>query len=89
MPKVSNAPTVTQDQDYQVMLKVLNELKAFWVAQLKESKIDEVKFSRLALVALTQWASIVAVDIGMSAEQFTNVCKANFIASYEKAPKFG
>lgn len=88
MPKANGPTPIASDEDYQIMLKTLEAMQAFWIQQVKESGIDEVKFSRLGLVAVTQWASIVAVDIGMSLEQFGAVCQANYKTSYAKAPRF-
>lgn len=88
MPKANGPTPIASDEDYQIMLKTLEAMRAFWIQQVRESGIDEVKFSRLGLVAITQWASIVAVDLGMSHEQFSAVCQANYKTSYAKAPRF-
>lgn len=93
MPKTSNGhspvPTPEQEADYALSMKMLQDIRVFWAEQSAIKTVDEVKFYRLGVVALTQWASILGVDIGMTTEQFTNVCRANFEHAYAKSPKFG
>jgi hypothetical protein len=53
-----------------------------------ESRVDPVRFAQLSVVALTQVAAIIGVDVGMTLDQFLAVSKANFEQAYVKAPKF-
>lgn len=90
MPKKTNKPPEpAPTPEYLLTVKLLNEFRQLWADQLKESGVSSVLFSRLSLVALTQVAAIVAVDVGMTPEQFLAVCRANFNEAYSKAPKFG
>ena len=93
MPKTINGnsqkPTTEQETDYALSVKMLGDIRDFWMEQAASSKLDQVKLYRLGVVAFSQWASILGVDVGMNVEQFTNVCRANFQAAYDKAPKFG
>lgn len=74
-------------------LRVHNELyKAIvkdWVKARSETKEDGLLFTQMSVVALSQYASVLAVDLGMSEEQFVSVCRSNFSEAYERAPKFG
>ncbi len=88
MPKVK-APEPEQSPDYLLTQKLINEFRQFWVDKMKEEGGSQVRFSRLSVLALTQVASIVAVDVGMNHDQFTAVCLANFKEAYKRAPKFG
>ncbi len=90
MPKkTTKLPEAKPTPEYLLTVKLLNEFRQLWVDQMKESGVSAVLYSRLSLVALTQMAAIVGVDIGMTPEQFINVCRANFNEAYSKAPKFG
>ena len=93
MPKTINGnsqkPTSEQESDYALSVKMLGDIRDFWMEQTADSTLDQAKLYRLGVVAFSQWASILGVDLGMNVEQFTNVCRANFQAAYEKAPKFG
>jgi hypothetical protein len=59
-----------------------------WQLNQKPSELDPVKYSRLSVVSLTWLASVVAVDVHLTEEQFLDVCRANFREAYAKAPKF-
>ncbi len=93
MPKAINGhsqkPTTEQEVDYALSVKMLGDIRDFWMEQATSSTIDQAKLYRLGVIAFSQWASILGVDIGMNVEQFTNVCRANFQAAYDKSPKFG
>jgi hypothetical protein len=94
MPKTTNgndpAPTPEQQADYALGIKMLNEIREFWMGQqAADPTLDQVKLYRIGVVAFSQWASILGVDVGMTVEQFTNVCRANFETAYDRAPKFG
>lgn len=91
MPKATTKPTTTEEQgpDYEAVTKMLAEYRESWNKQFTESGMDAVKFSRLSVVALTQIAAIVAVDVGMTVDQFSNVCRAQFTEAHKRAPRFG
>lgn len=93
MPKAINGnpqkPTPEQEADYALSVKMLNDIRNFWMEQATGSTLDQVRLYRLGVVAFSQWAAILGVDVGMTVEQFTNVCRANFQQAYDKAPKFG
>lgn len=84
MPKIE----ADDDPKYILTKKLVSEFMKTWHEQNKESGVDEVLFSQLSVVALSQVAAIIGVDIGMRAEQFSNVCQANFKQAYDIAPKF-
>lgn len=86
MPKAVSETELSPD--YVLFNKLLNEYRQCWVDQMKESGVSQVHYSRLSVVALTQLAAIAAVDVGMTPEQFTNVCRANFEQAYKQAPRF-
>jgi hypothetical protein len=77
------------EADMQLAAGLLHALKGAWLAHLKESGAAQIRHARLTVVAATQLAAIIGVDIGMTADQFANVCKANFDEAYRRAPKFG
>lgn len=90
MPKItSKEQKVVQSPEFVLTTKLINEFRQLWIDQMKESGVSQVLYSRLSLVALTQVAAIAGVDVGMSVEQFTDVCRANFEQAYDRAPKFG
>jgi hypothetical protein len=74
--------------EYELFTKLLTEFRQVWLDHLKESGADPVKFSQLSVLALSQFAAIVAVDINMHPKQFEAVCNANFKTAHDKAPKF-
>lgn len=74
--------------DLSLTNKLIAEYRQLWVDQLREAGGSQVHFSRLSLVALTQVAAVVAVDVGMKPEQFTAMCLANFSEAHKRAPKF-
>ena len=94
MPKIVNGhssmPPIQEDaKNYELTLKLLNEIRMFWVQQQAAFVgEDPIKVTRLATVAFSQWAAILAVDVGMQQDQFTAVCRANFDQAFQKAPRF-
>lgn len=89
MPKIKSKSTNSSaSPEYLLTVKLINEFRQTWADQLNESGVSAVMFSRLSLVAMTQVAAIVSVDIGMTQDQFMNVCKANFNEAFQKAPRF-
>lgn len=91
MPRKLNGHTPPEelDPDFVLTTKLLNEYKDKWNEQFQTSEIDAVKFSRLSIVALTQWAAILAVDVGMQPQQFVAVCNIQFGEAHKRAPRFG
>lgn len=87
MPR--GVPKPASNPDYEAALKLLAAFRETWAKQHAEAGLDALKYSRLSVVALTQLSAIVAVDVGMNAQQFENVCRAQFKAAYEQAPRFG
>lgn len=90
MPKVNGHKPAgsVETPEYQLAAKMLIAFRDTWNEQLKVSGADPVMFSRLSVVALSQLSAIVAVDVGMQHDQFTNVCRANFDEAFKNAPRF-
>lgn len=78
-----------QSPEYVLTAKLLNEFRLVWLAQMRESGVGQVLYTRLSVVALTQVAAIAGVDVGMTVDQFVGVCRANFENAHQVAPKFG
>ena len=87
MPKVQ-APAEA-NPDLQLTNKLITEYRKVWVEQRNAEGGSQVRFSRLSVIALLQAAAIVAVDIGLNHEQFTNTALANYKEAFKRAPKFG
>jgi hypothetical protein len=88
MPKASDQGT-TATPEYHLVMSLVNEFRQCWVEQFTNSGgTDHVKFSQLSVVALTQLAAVLAVDVGMTPEQFTNICRAQFADLHKRAPRF-
>ena len=88
MPKAK--PNVQESPEYQLTSMLLTEFQATWKRLYEEhGKADPVLFSRMSVVAFSQLGAIMAVDVGMSLQQFTAVCKAQHEIAYRNAPKFG
>lgn len=85
MPKVNDKPA---NPDFDLTIKLVNEFRQCWVDEFTKAGIDAVKFSQLSVVALTQLAAVLAVDVGMTGEQFTNICRAQFADLYKRSPRF-
>lgn len=88
MPRIK-APEASANPDFVLTTRLLHEFRNLWVHEFRESGIDAVKFTRLSVVALTQLSAILAVDVGMTVEQFKAVCGAQFDEAHKQAPKFG
>lgn len=90
MPKVKKPePSKTeQSPEYILTMKLIAEFKQAWVDQMREAGVSQVLYSRLSVVALAQVASVVAVDIGMTAQQFGDLCVANYTQAHARAPRF-
>lgn len=74
--------------DLSLTNRLIAEYRQLWVDQLREAGVPQMHFSRLSLVALTQVAAVVAVDVGMQPEQFIAMCLANFSEAHKRAPRF-
>ena len=55
----------------------------------KESEVDQVKYTRVSIVTLTQVAATCAVDVGLTEEKFIATCKANYTEALKNAPRWG
>lgn len=60
-----------------------------WWEGMHQPEVDPVIHTKATVIALTQFIAVLAVDVGMTSEQFLKVCEAQWIAAYSKAPKFG
>ncbi len=91
MPKMNGkTPGVAaQSPEYLLTMKLLNAFNDTWKEQARQAGVDPVLYSRLSMVALSQLAAQLAVDVGMKPEQFAAVCQAQFTQAYQRAPKFG
>lgn len=87
MPRIVT-PKPAQSPEYTLTMKLVAEFRQTWVDQMREAGVPQVQYSRLSIVALSQVASIAAVDIGMTSKQFADLCVANFNEAHKRAPKF-
>jgi hypothetical protein len=67
----------------------VTDLWAKWKDHRDVSGLDAMVYSRLSVVSLSHVASIAAVDVGMTEDQFCDVCRANFKEAHARAPRFG
>lgn len=89
MPRVKPEPSKTeQSPEYILTMKLIAEFRQTWVDQMREAGVSQVLYSRLSVVAMAQVASVVAVDVGMNAKQFGDLCVANFNEAHARAPRF-
>lgn len=86
--KLNGSHPAEASSDYKIVADMLKVFRDAWVKECQGATIDPMIFSRLSVVALTQLSAIVAVDVGMQPDQFTNVCSAQFSEAYKRAPKF-
>lgn len=89
MPRNEGAHAPQTDPHYQLTLTLLNEFKAKFAELAGKGLADPVIFSRMSTVALSQLAAVIAVDVGMTPEQFTAICRSNFDEAFKRAPRFG
>lgn len=78
---------------------IYRELVKWWTSMLAQMQADHphplgpsfevTLFTKMSAVALSQYAAVLAIDMGMNEEQFVKVSRANFQEAYERAPKFG
>lgn len=87
MPRIQ-ASQEEKNPEYVLTQQLIADFRQLWVDKLKEVGGSHVKFSQLSILALTQVAAIVAVDVGMNHEQFGAVCLTNYKEAYKRAPKF-
>jgi hypothetical protein len=88
VPKVLNGHKVEPTPDFQEAVAILGEVRGLWQRLMQDTPTDPVIHTRLGVVAFTQWAAMLGVDVGMTQEQFTAVCEAQFKAAYDRAPRF-
>ncbi len=89
MPRVMNGHKKPElGEEYALMAHLLEEFRKAWMEEFKKSNTDAMKFTRLSVVALTQLSAVLGVDAGMTAEQFSAVCNAQYAEVYKNAPKF-
>lgn len=87
MPSASNGHDKVSPE-YQLTAKLIEAFRDTWLEKYQENLADPMTFSRLSILALSQLAAINGVDVGMTEEQFVNVCRANFIQAFKHAPRF-
>jgi hypothetical protein len=78
-----------ESPEYQLTSILLTELQETWKRLYAEHGKDPMLFSRMSVVAFSQLAAVMAVDVEMNLQQFTAVCKAQHEIAYKQAPKFG
>lgn len=93
MPRIVNGhkppePENVNEPHRQLANKILIEFRDLWVEKQKLSQDDPMIYTKMSVVALTQLAAILAVDSGMSSQQFLNVCKFQFDITFQNAPRF-
>ena len=64
-------------------------LKGIWDTWKQHKLPDQVKYTRISIVSLTQAAAVCAVDVGMTEENFLATCKANYAQAVKSAPRWG
>lgn len=92
MPRINGQTPAKQSEggaDYQLHIRLLTAFKTVWVEQAKQAGVDPMVYSRMSMIALSQLAAVVAVDVGMTPKQFVAVCEAQFEEAHKRAPKFG
>ncbi len=88
-PPEKPAGAVINDPQYQLTMQLLATFQSAWQQEYNQSQVDPTTFSRLSMVALNQLAAMLAVDLGMNAEQFEAVSKHQFAEAHKNAPRFG
>jgi len=91
MPRIkADTPKVEDPSpEYLLHVKIVNEMRQFWVDGMRDAGVSQVLYSRISVVALSQLSAIIGVDVGMTEQQFLSVCKANFDEAFKNAPRFG
>ena len=70
---------------------LMTDLLRLWMDRRELAKqigVGPVKFSRVSIVSLSQLAAVIAVDVGLTEEQFLATCKANFAEAAKRAPRW-
>jgi hypothetical protein len=90
MPKINGSQPQSDNNEphYQLMVQLLAEYRDKFIELSKKDLADHMTFSRLNIVAMTQFGAMLAVDVGMSDDQFLNVCRSNFEEAFKRAPRF-
>ena len=87
--EAKNGKGTLQDNLQHTHDQLVSSLWSTWKdSRSTAANIDPEKFQRLSVVSLTQVASVAAVDVGMTKEQFVGVCMANFDEALRRAPKW-
>ena len=89
MPKVEKVTMVTMSPQQQLALKLFEDFRASYIKMSANNQEDVILFQRMCILALSQLAAVLAVDVAMQPDQFLNVCRCNFDEAYKNAPKFG
>lgn len=79
-----------QKNDVELANLLFEEYKGLWKSQMLSAtqEIDHIKFSQLSLFALTQWAAVIAVDVGLPVEKYLALCHEAFNTANKNAPRF-
>jgi hypothetical protein len=75
------------EDDLKVLQKLMDALGKIFQQNIVPG-MDPVKYSQLHVVALTQYAAIIGVDLNMKPENFLAMCNLAFRSAHQKAPKF-
>jgi len=86
MPRIEKP---VQSPQYKLALDIFNDFRNHYIKLATESKNDSIIHTRMCVVALSQLAAMLAIDVGMTPDQFLNVSRLNFDEAYKAAPKFG
>jgi hypothetical protein len=85
MPKVKS---VVNSKEYDITARIINDLKATWDKLYAEGLADPPTFVSLSVVACTQLAAIMAVDVGLVEDKLLAITQANYREALKRAPKF-
>ena len=70
--------------------RIMSDLGQWFIEKSgAEKDFDALTFTKMGIVALSSYSSILAVDVGMTEEQFRALNDALFKETYRQAPKFG
>ncbi len=76
--------------EYKTAQALLSTLAEWYITQVELQPASErVWFTRLVVVALSQYSATLAVDVGLPEPSFVKICELSFKEAYDKAPKFG
>lgn len=89
MPRATQQAAAGPSPEFQLTMRLLSAFRDTWNTEFKAEGVDPMLFSRLSVVALTQLAAVVGVDVGMTPKQFTAVCRTQFDEAHKRAPRFG